>query len=98
VVQARWQGRPDGSLSNTVVSDFQGYVRVKVVITALSKGDPIVKYASESQAKAAYLQFASEPHPEGFEETYPTWEELAESNRELWHRIATAAINGETIQ
>lgn len=53
--------------------------------------------ALEGQARAAFEQFASEPHPEGFEETYPPWEELGEAHKELWYRVATAAINGRTV-
>ncbi len=46
---------------------------------------------------AAYCQFASQPHPAGFTETYPDWQELSNGTRELWFKVATAALNGKAV-
>lgn len=56
-----------------------------------------VRVATEVQAKTAYRQFASEPDPNGFKETYPEWEALSEENRSLWFRVASAVLNGKPI-
>jgi hypothetical protein len=53
--------------------------------------------ASEIQAKAAYDQFAEEPEPNGFTQTYEPWKELDDATKQLWFRVATAALNGKTV-
>ena len=55
-------------------------------------------FANKIQASAAYAQFASEPHPEGFEETYPSWDELDDGHKQLWFRVATAVLNGRMVE
>ena len=52
-------------------------------------------YARDPQAKAAYDQFTIEPHPEGFNETYPAWENLSDGHKQLWYRVATAVLNAK---
>ncbi len=59
---------------------------------------PVMRYPYEKQARAAYEQFASEPHPEGFKESYPEWPDLAQAHKELWFRVATAVLNGEPVR
>jgi hypothetical protein len=53
--------------------------------------------ANEIQAKAAYEQFAEEPEPNGFKQTYEPWEELDDATRQLWFRVATASLNGKRV-
>lgn len=57
----------------------------------------IIIVASEQQARVAFEQFASEPHPGGFEETYPDWADLAPGTKELWYRVATAVLNSKVV-
>ena len=57
-----------------------------------------MNFACENEARAAYEQFASEPHPDGFVEVYPSWEDLEDVHKQLWYRVATAAINGQVVE
>jgi len=49
--------------------------------------------ATEAEARAAYEQFAYEPHPMGFGETWEPWEVVGAEDKALWHRVATAVLN-----
>ena len=59
--------------------------------------DPEWKVATEKQAEAAYYQFSWEPHPEGYTEQYPDWNDLDDAHKQLWFRVATAVLNGRPV-